>query len=211
MERARSQRKPAKEADSSFTAPPIEMPASSLSTNGAASSGYLFDSIGIHAPLGITAQREMLEDDEQQIPVQKFGDSSAAPGNKPSVSTRIQSELGGGQTLDSGSRDFLEPKFGHSFENIRIHADGEADALSRNLGARAFTTGQDIFFRAGEYQPGSSDGKHLLAHELTHTIQQVRGAVDGVDRGDGLRVSDMYSVLKKSLIVLEIVNNDPKM
>jgi hypothetical protein len=171
MERERKQRKPAKEADSSFTVSPTEMPASSLPANGAASYGYSFDSIGIHAPSGVTAQREMLEDDEQTT-VQMFGDSSAAPSGEPSISTRIQSELGGGQALDSGARGFLEPKFGHSFENIRIHADGEADSLSRNLGARAFTTGQDIFFRSGAYQPGSSGGQHLLAHELTHTIQQ---------------------------------------
>jgi hypothetical protein len=191
MERKRNRPKSAEQTDSSFTAtqPATEMPTSSQPANQVASYGYLFDTIGIHAPLGVTAQREKLKD-EDQIPVQAFNDSSAAPNAEASVSTRIQNTLGTGQPLDSGAREVLEPKFAHSFENVRIHADGEADALSKNLGARAFTTGQDIFFRSGEYQPGSSGGQHLLAHELTHTIQQARGSVDGMDRGDGIRVSD---------------------
>jgi Domain of unknown function (DUF4157) len=78
----------------------------------------------------------------------------------------------GGQPLDAATRNFLEPKFGHSFENVQIHADGEADMLSQDFGARAFTTGPNIFFRAGEFDPTSNDGLHLLAHELTHTVQQ---------------------------------------
>jgi hypothetical protein len=135
-------------------------------------------------------QRDAMSEDEEQMPVQPLSDSSTAPSSETSVSSRIQSKLGGGQELDAGARDFLEPRFGHSFENVRIHADGEANALSKDLGARAFTTGQDIFFRSGEYQPGSSGGQQLLAHELTHTIQQARGPVDGVSRGDGVKVSD---------------------
>ncbi len=78
----------------------------------------------------------------------------------------------GGQSLDTGARDFLEPKFGHSFENIKIHADGHADALSRNMNASAFTTGQDIFFRDGAYNPQTQGGMRLLSHELTHVVQQ---------------------------------------
>jgi hypothetical protein len=135
-------------------------------------------------------QRDAMLEDDQEMPVQSLSDSSAAPSSEASVSSRIQGKLGGGQELDAGARDFLEPRFGHSFENVRIHADGEADGLSKDLGARAFTTGQDIFFRSGEYQPASSGGQQLLAHELTHTIQQARGPVDGVDSGDGVRVSD---------------------
>lgn len=135
-------------------------------------------------------QRDAMLEDDEQMPVQAFSDSSATPSSEASVSSRIQGKLGGGQVLDAGARDFLEPRFGHSFENVRIHADGEADALSKDLGARAFTTGQDIFFRSGEYQPASSGGQQLLAHELTHTIQQATGPVDGVDRGDGVKVSD---------------------
>jgi plasmid stability protein len=97
---------------------------------------------------------------------------------------------GTGQSLDGSSREYLEPKFGHDFANVKIHADGHADQMSKAVNARAFTTGQDVFFRQGEYKPQSSEGMHLLAHELTHTIQQSRGSVSGTSIGNGLAISD---------------------
>jgi Domain of unknown function (DUF4157) len=100
------------------------------------------------------------------------------------------SSSGSGQSLDAGAREYLEPKFGHSFENIKIHADGHADQLSKSINARAFTTGQDVFFREGAYQPNTAEGKHLLAHELTHTIQQSRGTVSGTPVANGVSISD---------------------
>ena len=74
--------------------------------------------------------------------------------------------------MDSGAREQMEPTFGADFSGVRVHADTEADTLNRAVSARAFTTGQDIFFREGEYNPGSSSGRELLAHELTHVVQQ---------------------------------------
>jgi hypothetical protein len=72
----------------------------------------------------------------------------------------------------------MEPAFGTDFGGVRVHADAESDALSRELSARAFTSGRDVFFRQGAYDPGSSGGQELLAHELTHVVQQ---------RGDEVR------------------------
>jgi hypothetical protein len=66
----------------------------------------------------------------------------------------------------------MEAAFGHGFGDVRIHADGEAHALNQKVAAVAFTTGRDIFFQQGAYQPGTSDGDQLLAHELTHVVQQ---------------------------------------
>jgi hypothetical protein len=66
----------------------------------------------------------------------------------------------------------MESAFGRSFGDVRIHADGEAHALNQKVSAVAFTTGRDIFFQQGAYQPGTSDGNQLLAHELTHVVQQ---------------------------------------
>ena len=80
-----------------------------------------------------------------------------------------------GQALDSNLRGELEPQFGHHFGDVRVHADAQADQMAKSLNANAFTAGQDVFFREGMFKPGSSDGKQLLAHELTHTIQQSRG------------------------------------
>src|ERR1035438_364027 len=67
---------------------------------------------------------------------------------------------------------FFEPHFGYDFSAVRVHTGATADDLNRTLSARAFTTGQNIVFRQGEYTPDSHAGKELLAHELTHVIQQ---------------------------------------
>ena len=88
------------------------------------------------------------------------------------VEQAIQRARGGGQALDGGVRAQMEPAFGSDFSGVRVHANAEADALNHSLSARAFTTGQDIFFRQGAYNPGSSSGRELLAHELTHVVQQ---------------------------------------
>lgn len=93
----------------------------------------------------------------------------------PDVQAAIAGSRGGGSALDSGTRDRLGPQLGDSLADVRVHADDHADALSRSVSARAFTTGADVFFARGEYRPGTSDGDHLLTHELTHVVQQ-RGA-----------------------------------
>ncbi|MEA1991064.1 MAG: DUF4157 domain-containing protein [Thermodesulfobacteriota bacterium] len=90
----------------------------------------------------------------------------------PQVEQAIQRERGGGQVLDKGVQGQMESSFGADFGGVRVHANTQADTLNRELNARAFTTGQDIFFRQGAYNPGSSSGRELLAHELTHVVQQ---------------------------------------
>jgi Domain of unknown function (DUF4157) len=77
-----------------------------------------------------------------------------------------------GQALDSGVRQMLEPRFGHSFADVRVHSDSAAARSAEDLEARAFTVGQDIVMNSGEYDPNSPHGLGLLAHELAHTIQQ---------------------------------------
>jgi hypothetical protein len=71
----------------------------------------------------------------------------------------------------------MESSLGADFSGVRVHTDQRSDSLNRSLSARAFTTGQDIFFRVGSYQPGSSIGRELIAHELTHVVQQNGNAV----------------------------------
>ncbi len=93
----------------------------------------------------------------------------------PEVESAIAGHRGAGTGLDTGARSRLSEAFGDSFEDVRVHADPAADDLARSVQARAFTTGSDVFFASGEYRPGSSEGDRLLAHELTHVIQQ-RGA-----------------------------------
>jgi hypothetical protein len=90
----------------------------------------------------------------------------------PSVERAIHQERGRGHNLDSGVRRQMETAMGADFSRVRIHTGGRANTLNHALSARAFTTGQDIFFRQGAYQPGSFVGRELLAHELTHVVQQ---------------------------------------
>jgi len=77
-----------------------------------------------------------------------------------------------GQPLDAETRAFFEPRFGHDFSNVRIHADARAAESSRSVNAAAYTVGSNIVFGSGRYSPGTQAGRHLLAHELTHVVQQ---------------------------------------
>lgn len=74
--------------------------------------------------------------------------------------------------LDSQDRRFMESRMGHDFSRVRIHTDERASASARSLQAKAYTVGQDIVFASGRYSPGTNEGRHLLAHELTHVVQQ---------------------------------------
>jgi hypothetical protein len=84
----------------------------------------------------------------------------------------IEGARSGGGALDAGLRAQMEPAFGADFSGVRVHSDSNSHQLNQSLQARAFTTGRDIFFRGGEYQPQSSGGQELIAHELTHVVQQ---------------------------------------
>lgn len=88
------------------------------------------------------------------------------------VMTRIQSEKGHGQPLESGTQAEMEGAFEQDFSDVHIHTGNEADRLSHELGAEAFTTGKDVFFKGDAYQPTSEAGKKLLGHELAHVVQQ---------------------------------------
>lgn len=88
-----------------------------------------------------------------------------------SSSAAIEGARGGGSALPAGVRREMEAGFGHSLSDVRIHTDERAAGLSRQMSARAFTTGRDIFFDKGEFSPGTAEGKRVLAHEIAHTRQ----------------------------------------
>lgn len=100
----------------------------------------------------------------------KDGDGTPAIGSN--TQSAIQNKTTSGQPISSDVRGYMEPRFNADFSNVRIHSDTESAGLSNQLSARAFTYKNHIFFSRDQYQPGTSEGKQLLAHELTHTIQQ---------------------------------------
>lgn len=92
----------------------------------------------------------------------------------PDIESRIRALRGSGQPLPKSIRAFFESRFGYDFSHVRIHNDPEAAKLARALNAEAFTYGRDIYFGEGRYNPNTLAGKRLLAHELTHVVQQKR-------------------------------------
>lgn len=101
------------------------------------------------------------------------------PGRVPEVTPDMESRLaalrGGGEPLPSSERAFFEPRFGRDFSDVRIHSGPEAVNLAQQIQARAFTLGDSVVFGSGQYAPGARAGRQLLAHELTHVVQQRGG------------------------------------
>ena len=86
-----------------------------------------------------------------------------------------------GEPLDLETRAFMEPRFGHDFSQVRVHSDARAAESARAVNALAYTSGKDIVFREEQYAPGTPLGQHLLAHELTHVVQQEKGNATSLD------------------------------
>ena len=117
-------------------------------------------------------QRQAEEEEELQTKslVQRRAEGGFEVGG--ALEERLTALRGDGSSLPGDVRAYMEPRFGADFSNVRVHTDGESGNLNRQLGAQAFTHGQDVYFGAGRFQPASDMGKRLLAHELTHVIQQ---------------------------------------
>jgi len=96
---------------------------------------------------------------------------------------RLNGSRGSGQALPETDRSFMEKRFGFDFSGVRVHADSNAAQMSRELNAEAFTYGRDIYFGAGRYGPDTSSGKRLLAHELTHVVQQNSDLINKKEEG----------------------------
>lgn len=112
------------------------------------------------------------DEDEKHTKVQRLA-SDPSPGVVPAqTESALTAMRGRGQPLPAPVRAVLEPRFGYDFGAVRTHSGGDAAGAAVALGARAFTVENHIYFGAGEYQPYTSSGQRLLAHELTHTIQQ---------------------------------------
>jgi hypothetical protein len=97
---------------------------------------------------------------------------------------------GGGSALDDDTRADMEARIGADFSDVRVHTDSAAHESAQSVNAHAYTVGNNVVFQRDKYDPSSDSGKHMLAHELTHVVQQRSGPVDGSDAGGGIQVSD---------------------
>ncbi len=101
-----------------------------------------------------------------------------------------------GQPLDLATRAFMEPRFRHDFSRVQVHTDAKAAESARAVNALAYTVGRDVVFGEGQYAPGKAVGKQLLAHELTHTIQQSQGQSIGAQAYSSLRIGNPVDSLE---------------
>jgi hypothetical protein len=115
-------------------------------------------------------QEEELEEEEEII--QSKGGIGQTPGFATDLESSIHSLRTSGQSLPPSTRGFFETRFGRDFSNVRVHTDSTAAQTTKAVQAKAFTVGNDVVFGSGQYEPQTADGKHLLAHELTHAVQQ---------------------------------------
>jgi Domain of unknown function (DUF4157) len=116
-------------------------------------------------------QRKCSECEEEDKHVQKKGKTSTIGGmSAPSVVHEAINT--GGQSLDAGTRSFMEARFGYDLGNVRVHDDSLAHQSSHEINALAYTLGNHVAFASGQYKPDTDTGKKLLAHELTHVMQQ---------------------------------------
>ena len=115
-----------------------------------------------------------LSPENQEEEVQKKDDTQGG-GNTSQLESQLNSSKGGGRPMDDATKDNMESGFGTDFSDVRIHDDSSAVQMNKDLGAKAFAHGNDIYFNEGNYNPSSREGQHLLAHELTHTVQQSGG------------------------------------
>jgi hypothetical protein len=107
-------------------------------------------------------------EEESGIVQRKVGSSD----HHATADDNLMNGVGPGQPLDVTTRSFMEPRFGVDFSNVRVHTGTQANESAKALNALAYTTGRDIVFAQRQYDPASSDGQRLLAHELTHVVQQ---------------------------------------
>ncbi|MFK8186364.1 MAG: DUF4157 domain-containing protein [Phormidesmis sp.] len=162
-----------------------------------------------------SVQRMEMEDEELKMKpvresVQRIGEEEKALQMQPMVQrmgsdegvvsadfeSKLNAARGAGQNLAPHLQAQMGQAIGADFSGVRVHIDGQADMLNHSIGSRAFTTGQDLFFKQGEYQPETQNGQTLIAHELTHVVQQ-RGDLKGLvqrDQGD----QHSGTVLRKS-------------
>ncbi|MBD2189328.1 DUF4157 domain-containing protein [Pseudanabaena sp. FACHB-723] len=127
-----------------------------------------------------TLQRDVMEEEDELQAKSLVQRRENLDGGEAStdLESSIQSARGSGQPLDVNLQAKMGQAMGADFSGVKVHTDSQSDQLNKSIQAKAFTTGQDLFFRQGEYNPSSRGGQELIAHELTHVVQQNNGTVN---------------------------------
>ncbi len=134
-------------------------------------------------------QRQPTDEPEEEEPLQAKEAAGHVPHVTPELEARIGALRGSGEPLPASERAFFEPRFGGDFAAVRVHTGSDAADLAQRVEARAFTLGRSVVFGQGEYRPGTEAGRRLLAHELTHFVQQDgREAAQRIQRTDWGRI-----------------------
>ncbi len=129
----------------------------------------------VNSLIGPSVQRKCAACDEEKKEgplMRKAENGGGGLQASSSLVSSLSSSKGGGAPLPQGTRNFMENAFSTDFSKIRVHTDSNAAEMSKGISAKAFTHERDIYFNEGQFAPESNRGKTLLAHELTHVVQQ---------------------------------------
>jgi hypothetical protein len=127
-----------------------------------------------------SCQTEQPGQEHQRLQTKHVGSSNAGQVAAPPIVHDVLASPG--QPLDASTRAFFEPRFGHDFSNVRVHSDAAAAQSARNVNAKAYTVGNNIVVGANQFAPTTREGRRLIAHELTHVVQQQRSTVAAIQR-----------------------------
>jgi Domain of unknown function (DUF4157) len=152
-------------------------------------------------------EAEHLADEVMRMPEKPLahtkGNDDGVTGD--AMANQTGTAAGSGSNMDSHTQSFMESRFGTGFSNIKIHTGNEAIQMSSELNAQAFTIGSDIYFNEGKYNPGTYSGKHLLAHELAHTIQQANAGSAAIQAKRELTDATDKEINQKCLAQIGVV------
>ena len=158
----------------------VRMPENSAQARGKKNKEFRADSMKITPLVQRQVDEETVNEESEESSAENAVQAKLATGGSQDLNSEKQNKIlalrGGGKPLSSDSQEFFSSRMGHDFSRVRVHTGSKANDAASAINARAFTLGNDIVFKSGEFSPNTNRGKHLLAHELTHTIQQLHSS-----------------------------------
>ncbi|MDQ1531796.1 MAG: hypothetical protein QOE37_1901 [Microbacteriaceae bacterium] len=170
--------------DDRESAEEIGRPARTSASTAQAAAALQLAAAGHVEPQGVLALQRAVGNATTADVVQREGEEEQ---EESPVLSMLRS--GGGAPLPAPVRGDMERRLGADFGDVRVHTGAPAHESAASVGASAYTVGTDVVFQNGQYDPGSDQGRHVLAHELTHVVQQRSGPVDGSPVAGGVSVS----------------------